>query len=129
VTAPLAAGARIVWSRTITEEDVARFAEFSGDKGRHHLQRDAQGRLMAHGLLTATLPTKVGGDYDYMAKTMNFEFLQAVYAGDTLTCEGMVDALIEQRSRTKVRFSFTVRNQDNVVVLRGTSAGQILKNA
>lgn len=125
----LEAGARVRWSRLITEQDVERFAELSGDRGRHHLERDAQGRLMAHGLLTATLPTKVGGDYDYMARTMNFEFLQAVYAGDTLTCDGLVERVIEQSTRLKVSFSFEVRNQAGVVVLRGTSAGQVLKTA
>lgn len=115
------------WSRTITEDDVRAFAELSGDKGRHHLERDEKGRLMAHGLLTATLPTKLGGDVNYMARTMTFEFEKAVYAGDTLTCEGRVEGVIEQSSRLKVRFSFEIKNQDSVVVLRGTTAGQILK--
>lgn len=119
----------MTWTRPITEADVRAFAELSGDKGRHHLERDAQGRLMAHGLLTATLPTKLGGDLHYMAKTMDFRFEKAVYAGDTLTCEGRVESVIEQSARLKVAFSFVVRNQDSVVVLRGASAGQILKTA
>jgi 3-hydroxybutyryl-CoA dehydratase len=52
----------ISWRRTFTEEDIRLFASLSGDEGAHHLVADAQGRLMAHGLLTATLPTKIGGD-------------------------------------------------------------------
>jgi 3-hydroxybutyryl-CoA dehydratase len=120
-------GAASRWTRTITEEDVRRFAELTGDKGRHHLERDEQGRLMAHGLLTASLPTKLGGDHDYMAREMVFEFLKPVYAGDTLTCEGKVESAAEQSSRFKVRFSFAVANQRGEVVLTGTTSGQILK--
>lgn len=120
-------GAKRAWTREITEEDVARFADLSGDRGRHHRERDARGRLMAHGLLTATLPTKIGGDLDYMARTMEFEFLRPVFAGDTLTCEGVVESSAAQSTRFRVRFSFTVLNQDGHVVLRGTTSGQILR--
>ena len=118
-------GAVSRWTRAITEEDVARFAALSGDRGRHHRERDARGRLMAHGLLTATLPTKLGGDVDYMARTMTFEFLKPVFAGDTLTCDGTVVSAAVQSARYKVRFSFEVRNQDGEIVLTGTTSGQI----
>ena len=43
-------------------------------KGLHHITPDEQGRFVVQGLLTATLPTKVGGDYNVLARTMNFEF-------------------------------------------------------
>jgi acyl dehydratase len=121
------AGERFSWTRAISEEDVRAFAALSGDKGRHHLERDAQGRLMAHGLLTATLPTKLGGDLDFMARTMEFVFEKAVYAGDVLVCDGLVEGVIDQSTRLKVRFAFEIRNQRGEVVLRGRSAGQILK--
>jgi acyl dehydratase len=123
--AALRPGAVSRWTRRITEEDVARFAELSGDRGRHHLERDESGRLMAHGLLTATLPTKIGGDLNYMARTMTFDFLKAVYAGDTLTCDGAVVSAAVQSARYKIRFSFEIRNQDGELVLSGTSSGQI----
>jgi acyl dehydratase len=115
------------WTRSITEDDVRRFAELSGDRGRHHLERDAQGRLMAHGLLTATLPTKLGGDVHYVARTMQFEFVRAVYAGDTLTCEGLVVSAAVQSARYRVRFSFEVRNQSGEVVLRGATSGSVAR--
>ena len=57
-----------VWERTFSEEDVRFFARFSGDEGEHHLEPDEQGRLMVHGLLTATLPTKIGGDMNFIAR-------------------------------------------------------------
>jgi 3-hydroxybutyryl-CoA dehydratase len=127
VPAALHPGAKSRWQRTITEADVAGFAELSGDRGRHHLERDEKGRLMAHGLLTATLPTKLGGDMNYIARTMAFEFLKAVYAGDELTCDGTVVSTIVQHARFKVSFAFEVRNQDGETVLRGTTSGQILR--
>jgi 3-hydroxybutyryl-CoA dehydratase len=119
-------GQKFSWTRSISEDDVRRFAEVSGDNGIHHREKDARGRLMAHGLLTATLPTKLGGDVDYMARTMNFEFTLPVYAGDALECVGVVDSVIKQSTRLKVKFSFTVTNQRAEVVLKGTTAGQIL---
>ncbi|MFI5363788.1 MAG: hotdog domain-containing protein [Elusimicrobiota bacterium] len=125
--AALRPGAVSRWTRAITEDDVARFAELSGDRGRHHLERDERGRLMAHGLLTATLPTKLGGDMDYIARTMEFEFLKPVYAGDVLTCDGAVVASAAQSARYKVRFAFEVRNQDGELVMRGNSAGQVAR--
>jgi 3-hydroxybutyryl-CoA dehydratase len=125
--AALRAGAKSRWSRLITDEDIARFAELSGDKGRHHLERDASGRLLAHGLLTATLPTKLGGDANYMARTMRFEFLRPVYGGDRLECEGVVASSAVQSARYKVRFAFEIKNQSGEVVLRGESSGQVLR--
>ena len=118
-------GAVSRWTRSITEDDVARFADLSGDRGRHHLERDERGRLLAHGLLTATLPTKLGGDMNYMARTMTFNFLKPVFAGDTLACDGVVVSAAVQSARYKVRLSFEVRNQDGVIVLPGTTSGQI----
>jgi acyl dehydratase len=123
----LKAGMKYTWSRRITDEDIARFAELSGDRGAHHLHRDAQGRLVAHGLLTATLPTKLGGDLDYIAREMHFEFLRAVYGGDELACTGTVAGVIEQKARLKVKFEFEIVNQRGELVLKGKTAGQILR--
>lgn len=99
----LRVGAVSRWTRTITEDDIRRFGEISGDKGRHHMEKDSRGRLLAHGLLTATLPTKLGGDLQFIAGTMTFEFLKPVYSGDALTCTGTVASSAEQSSRWRVR--------------------------
>ena len=120
-------GQKFIWKRTFTEEEILRFAELSQDKGVHHIQKDPEGRLMAHGLLTATLPTKAGGDLNFIARTMQFDFKLAAYAGDALTCAGVVDAVIVQSQRYKVRFSFTVTNQKGETIMTGTSSGMIKK--
>lgn len=83
----LKVGDVITFERTFTIEDVELFTKFSGDEGIHHLTPDEKGRHVVQGLLTATLPTKVGGDHNVMARTMYFEFLRPVFTGDTIICE------------------------------------------
>src|SRR5258705_11203924 len=79
-------GDTLSWTRTFTEEDIRVFARVSGDEGEHHLVPDDRGSLMAHGLLTATLPTKIGGDMNLIAREMLFRFHRPVFAGDTIEC-------------------------------------------
>jgi acyl-CoA thioesterase FadM len=80
---------------------------------------------MAHGLLTATLPTKLGGDLNFIARTMEFEFLRPVYAGDALVCAGLVDDVVAERKRLRVTFSFSVNNSKGKTVMKGVSSGVI----
>lgn len=121
----LKAGAAFEWSRAITAEDIRRFAELSGDAGRHHVEPDESGRLVAHGLMTASLPTKLGGDLNFMAREMHFEFLRQVFSGDELLCRGVIDSVVTRPSHHKVKFIFTITNQSGETVLKGTSAGII----
>ncbi|MCZ7432132.1 hotdog domain-containing protein [Streptomyces sp. WMMC1477] len=109
--------------RVITDEDIAAFADLAGDRGQHHVA--AQGRAMAHGLLTASLATKIGGQLDFIARRMGWEFLRPVWSGDTITAEVTVTALREGRSGTRVEFGIEIHNQDGETVLRGDSSGVI----
>lgn len=88
-------GEKITFERTFTKEDVELFTKVSKDEGAHHITPDEQGRFVVQGLLTATLPTKVGGDYNVLARNMNFEFLRPVFSEDTIRC----DVIIEQFER------------------------------
>ena len=101
------------------------FAEISGDRGVHHMVPDRDGRIMIQGLLTATLPTKLGGDLNYIARKMTFEFLRPVFVGDTVTCEGTVLKAEESDDRLVVSMSVLCRNQDGKDVLRGETEGII----
>lgn len=125
--AAMKAGDRVVFERAFTAEEVRRFAELSGDRGSHHLLPDQRGRLMLHGLLTATMPTKLGGDMHFIAREMRFEFLKPVHTGEKLTCIGIVESNVAQRSRWKVTFSFRILREDGEEVLRGTSSGSIYR--
>ena len=115
----------VTWERTFTEEDVRAFVKFSGDGGAHHLRPDASGRLMVHGLLTATLPTKIGGDINFIARDMTFRFRRPVYSGDTVRCEVTIDELAESDGLTRLRSSWVCRNQHGQEVMSGAAEGVV----
>ena len=123
---PLRVGDQVRWSRTFTVEDVERFGQVSGDHGIHHVEPDAQGRLMVQGLLTATLPTKLGGDLNYLAREMLFEFLRPVFSGDTIDCVVTVSRVEKQPGRTYLEFEIACTNQAGKVVLRASTKGVVL---
>ncbi|WP_342605065.1 hotdog domain-containing protein [Peribacillus sp. FSL E2-0159] len=123
---PLNAGDTITFERTFTVDDVNLYTKVSGDEGSHHLNPDEHGRFIIQGLLTATVPTKVGGDYNVLARTMNFEFLRPVFTGDTIICEVTIEKFENQDNRTSIAASFLCINQNNKEVLKGNFAGVIL---
>lgn len=118
----------ITFERTFTVKDVEMFTEISCDEGVHHISQDEQGRLVIQGLLTATLPTKIGGDANVLARTMNFEFIRPVFTGDTIICEVEIQDYEwqEEKKRTSISTIFTCKNQDEKEVLKGSFSGVIL---
>jgi 3-hydroxybutyryl-CoA dehydratase len=116
-----------VWERTFTVEDVRLFGQISGDQGIHHVETDEQGRLMVQGLLTATLPTKIGGDMNYIARQMVFDFLRPVFTGDTIRCETTITDLEQVDGRTKMTAKWVCYNQDGKEVMMGHTHG-IIRN-
>ena len=119
------AGDTTSWERTFTEEDVRLFGQLSGDQGIHHVESDELGRLMVQGLLTATLPTKLGGDMNFIAREMTFEFLRPVFAGDTIRCEGTITQYEQADRHINMAVSFVCRNQKDKIVLTGHTQGII----
>jgi 3-hydroxybutyryl-CoA dehydratase len=118
-------GETLAWERTFTEEDIRLFSRISGDEGVHHVTPDADGRLMAQGLLTATLPTKLGGDLNFIAREMTFQFLRPVFAGDTVRCEVTVLEVEPNERYLRLAFAFACRNQHGKDVLTGETRGVI----
>lgn len=121
----LKVGETFTWKRTFSEDEVIQFAEISGDKGKHHMVRDDKGRLMVHGLLTASIATKIGGDLNYIARELVSEFLRPVFTGDTITCELSITDVVQSEGLKKVEFKSTYSNQHGKEVLSGTSHGII----
>jgi acyl dehydratase len=119
----LAVGQRLTWQRTFTEDDVRHFAEVSGDRGAHHVEPGPDGRVMVQGLLTATLPTKIGGDLNFIAREMTFEFLRPVFSGDAITTEVTIESVETDGPRQWARITTVCRNQDGKDVLRGGVRG------
>ena len=122
----LEVGSRSGWSRVFTVEEVRAFSEVSGDRGVHHVELDAEGRLMVQGLLTATLPTKLGGDLNYLARVMVFEFLRPVFTGERIECVSTTTRVEKQPGRTYAEFAISCTNPSGKEVLRASTKGVIL---
>jgi len=127
--ARIAVGETFTWERTFTDEDVLAFARITGDAGTLHLTPDPEGRLRVHGLLVASIPTKIGGDLDFIARTMTFEFLRPVFTGDLVRCRATVTEAEPDRQRLRVGFDVVCHNQHGNEVLRLVAAGIILPGA
>jgi acyl dehydratase len=115
------------WSRTFTEDDIKLFARVSGDEGEHHFVPDEQGRLMTHGLLTATLPTKIGGDLNLIAREMVFRFHRPVFAGDTVECVVTLTSTEPGDGFMNVVSEWRCTNQHGKEVMTGGGSG-IIRN-
>ncbi|MFD3449035.1 hypothetical protein ACFDTO_31185 [Microbacteriaceae bacterium 4G12] len=113
------------WERTFTEEDVLQFGKFTGDQGRHHVEYDEKNRLMVHGLLTASIGTKIGGDLNYIARELVSEFIRPVFTRDTITCEATLTNLEQMEGFKKVAIQSVYRNQNGKEVMIGSSHGII----
>src|ERR1700704_3576701 len=116
-------GETLSWTRTFTEDEIRDFARLSGDAGTHHLVPDEKGRLMAHGLLTATLPTKIGGDLNFIASEMTFQFHRPVFAGDTIDCEVELVELEPADKSIRVVSRWVCSNQHGKEVMTGEARG------
>lgn len=115
------------FERTFTVDDVQQFADLSGDAQPRHTEPDDDGRVMVQGLLTATMPTKLGGDNEVLARTMEFEFRQPVYTGEPITCRSTYETVVERDDRYEFTSRVECENADGELVLRATIEGLIWK--
>jgi len=113
--------------RTFTPEDVRKFGEISGDQQSIHTDPDEEGQLVVQGLLTATLPTKIGGDLEYLAREMEFDFRRPVHTGERITCTWETEAVTEREDRFEASGTAVLENEEGEVVLRGFFEGLIWK--
>jgi 3-hydroxybutyryl-CoA dehydratase len=120
------AGQTFTFRRTFTEGDVALFCGVTGDFNPYHLdeafaQSSFFGGRIIPGLLTASMITHIGGMIGFLATEMHFDYREAVYAGDTITCT----ATFEEKDAEKrlFRATATAVNQDGVEVLRARFSG------
>jgi len=124
----LTVGTELSFERTFDHEDVLAFLRISRDAGVHHAEPGADGRRVVHGLLTATIPTKLGGDLNYLAREMHFEFVRAVYTGDAITCRARIDEIDERPDRLRLAMTGTCTNQHGEDVLKFATRGVIRRS-
>ena len=122
----LSIGERASISKRITEREVLRFAELTGDLNPVHMdklyaEQTVFGERIAHGMLTASLisavlGTKLPGPGNiYVSQTLKFK--APVKFGDIIETEVEVMEKIPERNR--VTLKTTCRNQSGTVVLEG----------
>lgn len=119
-------GDRASISQLITERDVIRFAELTGDINPIHMdkfyaEQTIFGERIAHGMLIASLISAVlgmklpGPGNIYISQSLKFR--APVKFGDVIEAEVEVIEKIPERNRVRLRT--TCRNQDDTVVLEG----------
>jgi acyl dehydratase len=113
------------FERTFTTEEVRRFADLSRNDQPRHTDPDPAGRLLVHGLLTATLPTKIGGEHEVFASSMTFEFRQPVYTGEAITCLWTYEDVAAREDRYDLVVDVGCENEDGETVLTATIEGLI----
>ena len=135
-SAPLpAVGARAVYVRTITDSDIVRFAEVSGDRNPVHLDaayaaRSPFGQRIAHGFLIGSLISAVlgtdlpGPGTIYLGQTL--KFLAPVHINDSVTVSVEVIAVREEKRLLTLRTECI--NQDGMVVLTGEATVKYITN-
>jgi acyl dehydratase len=119
----LTVGDRISFSKTLTDEDVAAFADVSGDTNRLHLEegfaeqsrfgdRIAHGTLVS-GLISAAL-ARLPGLTIYLSQDMTF--LAPAYIGDRLTASIEV---VDDLEDNKYILSTNVHNESDKQLIKG----------
>jgi 3-hydroxybutyryl-CoA dehydratase len=119
-------GTQSTLSRVITEEDIALFAQVTGDRNPIHLdaayaERSFFGKRIAHGFLIGSLISAVlGNDLPgpgtiYLGQTL--KFLAPIHIGDTVMVTVKVVAVREDKRIVTLHTECT--NQEGKLVLSG----------
>ena len=130
-------GAKVSFSKTVSESDVYMFAGITGDFSPNHvnkayMEKSSYGRLMAHGALmvgfmstVSTMAIAHTREADETPVSLGYDrirFLKPVFLGDTITVEYKFTAIDVERKRSTADIRIT--NQDGEL----TTVGQhILK--
>lgn len=112
-------GQEFTYERSFTKEDVKGFIDLAHYTGRHHEEENQDGEIMIQGLLTATLPTTLGGEYDLLVYQMLYDLTKPVYTRDHIVCQIRVDQAEEKRDKIHYKLDFQCKNQKDQVVLSG----------
>ena len=130
-------GAKVSFSKTVSESDVYLFAGITGDLSPNHvnkayMEKSSYGRLMAHGALmigfmstASTMAVAHTREAEETAVSLGYDhirFLAPVFLGDTITVDYEITEIDIERKRSTADIRIT--NQDGEL----TTVGQhILK--
>ncbi|MEK9683801.1 MAG: MaoC family dehydratase [Rhodospirillaceae bacterium] len=121
----LEVGQTAAYERTVTAEDIEKFAEISGDDNPVHLDEDFANKTLfkgriAHGMLAAsfistTVGTKLPG-YGAIYISQNLRFKAPVRIGDTVVTTATIQTINTERKRVIMS---TVCSVDDKIVVEG----------
>lgn len=132
-TFPVDTGAKVTFSKTVSESDVYGFAGITGDFAPNHvneefMRQSGYGARIAHGaLLVGYMSTASSAVLDQHARPTPNEtpvslgydrvrFLGAVYFGDTITVNYEVTEIDEKRRRSSAAIKVTNQKGETVAV-------------
>lgn len=116
-------------TKTITDEDIRKFADASGDHNPLHLDEEFAkntrfGRRIAHGMLSASLISAViarelpGEGSIYLGQTL--QFIAPVFPDDTVTAR--VTVVSQREDKPIMKLATVCTNQHGEVVVKGEAA-------
>jgi pimeloyl-ACP methyl ester carboxylesterase/acyl dehydratase len=123
-----AVGATAEMSRTVTEADIVRFTEISGDRNPIHYNLDAAkatrfGEIVVQGGVTTAILNAVAAEKlpgpGTVFLNVNWDFRAPVRPGDTITGRVEITDVRADKPISKLRTS--VRRDDGVVAVEGTA--------
>ena len=117
VHGPVRQGSTLTWSRRYDEAELREYDAL--------VDREPDGAGLLPDLLVIAPLTKLGGDLDYLSRTMEWRHHRPVRADETLTAELHVTRLDREGDAVKIAFTARIRAGDDVVV-SGTSRGVVL---
>jgi 3-hydroxybutyryl-CoA dehydratase len=115
-------GDAVSLTKTITEDDVQKFGELTGDFNPVHFDEEFArntrfGRRIAHGMLSASLISGVLGNKlpgtIYLSQTL--KFVAPVYLGDTVTVRATVTNIREDKPIVTLETICTNQNGETVI--------------
>jgi acyl dehydratase len=112
-------------SRTITAQDIDRYAEMTDDYNPMHIDEEyakktAFGGRIAHGPIALGLSAPVIGmklpGEGCILMTLNSEFVRPVRPGDTITLVGKVTAKNPEKRTIEIALRFTNQRGEDVII-------------
>ena len=125
-------GDKMVFSKTITQEDIELFARITGDVNPIHLSDDFARKTIfngaiAHGILTAGLISaalsKLPGVIIYLSQDLRF--VRPVRPGEII--EAVVEVVEKLVDRSELKLKTTCMNQRRELVLDGEAQVRVLE--
>jgi len=117
VHGPVREGTTLTWSRRSDATELREYDEL--------VEREPDGTGMLPDLLVIAPLTKLGGDLNYLSRTMEWRHHRPVRSDETLTAELHVTRLERQGDVVKIAFEARILAGDDVAV-SGTSRGVVL---